>query len=718
MSGFVKALESYLSGALSRDELFREVDRLLGHEADPSTLLASLYDEHARARLPGTLHGELVHKLLRHSAGPDLSRARARTGLAVLPVRPDDDAATIVSDDTSFDAEGMVAALPASPHKPDIAVGSVLKRRFRLVELIGEGGMSAVYKAIDLRRVEARAASTYVAVKLLTVPVGDFTRSLEVLQGEAHKLQMLPHPNIVRVIDCDRHGRTVFMTMEYLTGESLKRRMNAPDFKGMPQKEATRIVDAIASGLAFAHRNGIIHGDLKPGNVLITERGEVKIIDFGIARLMTRDPAAGISGDERPKLSALTPPYASPEMLEHRTPDARDDIYGLACIAHELVTGRHPFGRRVANEARDSGLKLERRQLLSPAQFRAIAHGLEFERDKRTASAEQFAEEFRGKSGVPVAAVGGGLAALLLAVLCAAYFLGHGRLSGWLQGQHAAPVAGPARGEVFRDCPTCPLMKALPPGKFIQGAAADDEAMPFERPQHPVVIGHGFGIGVYEVTVGEFREFADATGHRSMGCQTYDGAWSEQPAASWQNTGYQQTAMHPVACVSWRDAREYADWLSAKTGQRYRLPSESEWEYAARGGATGSRLWADSGAACANANVADESAAQRYPGWKVASCSDGFVYTAPVGSFKANAFGLFDMLGNVAEWVEDCWHDDYRGAPADGSAWLGEPCGERGVRGGSWFTAPARVSLSARNRFDDSYRSNSVGFRLVREMKQ
>jgi formylglycine-generating enzyme required for sulfatase activity/predicted Ser/Thr protein kinase len=709
MSGFVKALESYVSGTLSRDDLFREVDRLLSHEADPSTLLASLYDEHARARLPGPLHGELVRKLLRHSASPDLSRAPARAGLAGSPA---EDEATIVSDDTSFDAQGTLAAPPASPQKPDIAVGSVLKRRFRLVELIGEGGMSVVYKAIDLRRVEARASNTYVAVKLLTVPVGDFTRSLEVLQGEAHKLQMLPHPNIVRVIDCDRHGRTVFMTMEYLAGESLKRQMN------VPEKEAARIVDAIASGLAFAHRNGIVHGDLKPGNVLITESGEIKIIDFGIARLMTRDSAGGVSGDERPKLSALTPPYASPEMLEHRTPDARDDIYGLACIAHELLTGRHPFDRRVANEARDSGLKLERRKPLSPAQFRAIAHGLEFDRDKRTASAEQFANEFRGKSGVPVAAVGAGLAALVVVVLCAVYFLGPGRFAGGLQGQHAASVAGPARGEVFRDCPTCPLMKALPPGKFSQGAAADDEGMPFERPQHPVVIGHGLGIGVYEVTVGEFREFADATGHRSTGCQTYDGAWSEQPAASWQNTGYQQTAMHPVACVSWRDARAYADWLSVKTGQRYRLPSESEWEYAARGGATGSRLWADSGAACANANVADASAAQRYPGWKVASCSDGFVYTAPVGSFKPNAFGLYDMLGNVAEWVEDCWHDDYAGAPADGSAWLGEPCGERGVRGGSWFTAPARVSLSARNRFDDSYRSNSVGFRLVREMKQ
>jgi formylglycine-generating enzyme required for sulfatase activity len=713
MSGFVKALDSYLSGTLSRDELFSEVDRLLASGAtDSSILLTALYDEHAHARLPDALHGELVRKLLRYSA---LDRVQARPGLAAGPAFRDD-AATVVSDDSGSHVKGAVAPLPASRHKPDISVGSVLKRRFRLIEPIGEGGMSVVYKAIDLRRVEARAANTHVAVKLLTVPVSDFTRSLEVLQGEAHKLQMLPHPNIVHVIDCDRHGRTVFMTMEFLAGESLKRKMNAPEFKGMPTKNAVRIIDAIASGLAFAHRSGIVHGDLKPGNVLITESGEVKIIDFGIARLMTREPGATTTaGDERPKLSALTPPYASPEMLENGTPDARDDIYGLACIAHELLTGRHPFDRRVANEARDSGVKLVRHRPLTAAQFKAIAHGLEFDRGRRTPSAEQFADEFRGKSGAGATGLAATVGIVLLAALCAAYFLGPRRLFTWVHLHRATP----AQGEVFRDCPTCPLMKTLPPGRFAQGADANDEnAATLERPQHRVAIGYSFGIGIYEVTVGEFREFANATGYRATSCATYDGAWAERAGFNWQNVGYTQTAAHPVACVSWRDARDYAAWLSKKTGQKYRLPSESEWEYGARAGSSVAVPWTGSAAACASANVADQSAAQQYPGWTVDPCSDGYVYTAPVGTFRANAFGLYDMLGNVAEWVQDCWHEDYQGAPTDGSAWLGAGCAERGLRGGSWFTNPGRVSVSARNRFDDRYRSNSVGFRLVREIKQ
>ncbi len=718
MTGFVKALDSYLSGKLSRDELFSEVDRLLANRAtDSGILLSALYDEHAQARLPGPLHGELMRKLLRHGPIPNLHPAQARAEMAAGPALRDDAATVVSSDNSGIHVEGFVESLSASRNKPDISVGSVLKRRFRLIEPIGEGGMSAVYKAIDLRRVEARAANTHVAVKLLTVPISDFTRSLEVLQGEAQKLQMLPHPNIVHVIDCDRHGRTVFMTMEYLAGESLKRKMNAPDFKGMPTKNAARIIDAIASGLTFAHRRGIVHGDLKPGNVLITDSDEVKIIDFGIARLMTREPGATIAGDERPKLSALTPPYASPEMLENGTPDPRDDIYGLACIAHELLTGRHPFERRVANEARDSALKLVRHRPLTAAQFKAIAHGLEFDRAKRTPSAEQFAEEFRGRSGVGGAtrAVLGG--AVLLAALCAAYFLSAGRLLTWMPLHR--PAAAPVPGEVFRDCPTCPLMKTLPPGRFAQGAAANDQdAAALERPQHRVAIAYPLGIGVNEVTVGEFRQFAAATGYHAASCATYDGAWKERAGFDWQNVGYKQTPTHPVACVSWRDARDYAAWLSKKTGQKYRLPSESEWEYSARAGSGAARPWSDSSGACANANVADQSAAQHYPGWTVDPCSDGYVYTAPVGTFRANAFGLYDMLGNVAEWVQDCWHDDYQGAPADGSAWMSAGCTEHALRGGSWFTNPARVNVSARNRFDEGYRSNSVGFRLVREIKQ
>jgi formylglycine-generating enzyme required for sulfatase activity/predicted Ser/Thr protein kinase len=718
MSGFVQALDSYRKGTLSKDELLADIERQLASgEADSGALLAALNNEQARERLPGNIHIEIVRKLLRRRESPIAELAALLPAQIVALQLHDDEAATVLVDNP-----GAGAQMPPLPRrKAFISVGMVLHNRFRLIEPIGEGGMSTVYKAIDLRKVEARARETHVAVKLLTVPLSDFTESLAVLQREAHKLQTLPHPNIVRVIDCDRDGRTVFMTMEYLSGESLKRKLAAPELKGLPAKEAGHILTCIASGLAFAHGNGIVHGDLKPGNVLVTGNGDVKIIDFGIARLMTRHPrAAGVNSDERPRLSALTPPYASPQMLENAEADPRDDIYALACIAHELLTGRHPFDRIVSNEARDSGMKVLRRSSMSAAQFKAIARGLEFDREKRTPSVERFMEEFSAGTGIRRDHMAALVGAAVLALLLLAYFLERVQIERWLAAHRAPGVVLPRQGEVFRDCPTCPLMKALPPGAFAQGAAESQaDATPIEKPQHAVNISYLLGMGVYEITVGEFREFAAATHHKSAGCQMYDGTWRASSELNWNNVGYTQTATHPVACVSWRDAREYAAWLSHKTGQRYRLPSDSEWEYAARAGSAARRPWDTTvEAACTAANVADQTAARQYPGWKVHPCSDGYIYSSPVGSFQPNEFGLYDMLGNVFEWVQDCWHPDYKGAPADGAAWLSGDCSQRDMRGGSWFTAPSLVSASARNRFEDTYRSNSVGFRLVREIPQ
>ena len=712
MSGFVETLDSYRSGTLSRDALLAEIERqLAAGEADAGALLAALNNEQARERLPGNIHIEIVRKLLRRrDTAVDLKSLR--TPKIVALQLQDDDAATVLVDHTG---SRLQPAAPPLRRKSFISVGTVLHNRFRLIEPIGEGGMSTVYKAIDLRKVEARASETHVAVKLLTVPLSDFTESLAVLQGEAHKLQTLPHPNIVRVIDCDRDGRIVFMTLEYLSGESLKRKLATTEQKGLPARDAIDIVKSIAGGLAFAHRNGIIHGDLKPGNVLVTDSGDVKIIDFGIARLMTRHPrAAGVHGDERPRLSALTPPYASPEMLENAPPDPRDDIYALACITHELLTGRHPFDRMVANDARDSGMKLVRRASLSAAQFRAIAHGLEFDRENRTPSVEKFMEEFTAGTGLSRSQLAAIVGVAVLAVLVGVYFIGRRQFEHWLAAHRGAnPI--PTQGEVFRDCPTCPLMKALAPGQFAQGDSA-----PLESPRHTVQIAYSLGMGVYEITVGEFKEFAEATGHRSAGCQMYNGKWQDSSELNWNNVGFTQSLLHPVACVSWRDAGDFAAWMSKKTGHKYRLATESEWEYAARAGLAEKRPWRDNiGNACTNANVADQAAAQQYPGWKVHPCSDGYVFTAPVGSFQPNAFGLYDMLGNVFEWVQDCWHADYRGAPTDGSAWRANgDCTQHNLRGGSWFTSPNVVSVSARNRFEETYRSNSIGFRLVREIPQ
>jgi len=257
----------------------------------------------------------------------------------------------------------------------------------------------------------------------------------------------------------------------------------------------------------------------------------------------------------------------------------------------------------------------------------------------------------------------------------------------------------------------------LPAGRFKQGSRAAAGSASFEMPLHWVSIPRPFAMAMNAVTVDEFRAFIAATGRDMQGCDTYDGEWKLRAENNWQNPGFAQTGSHPVTCTSWDDAQAYAGWLSAKTGHRYRLPSASEWEYAARAGGEAVQPWNPDGSdACASANVADKSAAHRYPGWAAFPCDDGYVYTAPVGSFKANSWALNDMLGNVFQWTEDCWHADYAGAPVDGSARKDAACSERELRGGSWFSTPAFVRANYRNHFDANYRTSSVGFRLARDL--
>jgi len=259
-------------------------------------------------------------------------------------------------------------------------------------------------------------------------------------------------------------------------------------------------------------------------------------------------------------------------------------------------------------------------------------------------------------------------------------------------------------------------MTVLPVGRFKQGSAYDDhDALPAERPQRVVLIRHHFAISTNEVTVENFREFVADTKRDMQGCEVYAAEWRHAPESNWSNPGFAQGPDHPVSCVSWGDAIAYAAWLSNKTGHLYRLPSASEWEYAARAGKVSSVPWDAAGSACDNANVADKSVARKFPKLNTFACKDGFVNTAPVASFKANAFGVHDMMGNVSEWTLDCWHDTYAKAPIDGSARLDGDCSEHELRGGSWFSSPAFVRVAYRNHFAGDYRSVSIGVRLVRE---
>ena len=276
---------------------------------------------------------------------------------------------------------------------------------------------------------------------------------------------------------------------------------------------------------------------------------------------------------------------------------------------------------------------------------------------------------------------------------------------------------------MFRDCPTCPELVMVPGGEFLMGSdRRDDESGDDERPRHRVTVG-GFALGVHEVTRDEYAAFVAATGRGSGdGCAVFndDGdRWEARREASWLSPGYPQAGDHPVVCVNWADAQAYVEWLSEETREEYRLPSESEWEYAARAGTTTRRHWGDDpDDGCAYANGADQTAKRRFDGWTGAvDCTDGVVWMSPVGAYGANLFGLHDMLGNVSEWVEDCWHDDYADAPRDGSAWTrGGDCGRRVLRGGSWDQDPRYVRSASREWFVAEYRHASNGFRVARTL--
>jgi len=295
------------------------------------------------------------------------------------------------------------------------------------------------------------------------------------------------------------------------------------------------------------------------------------------------------------------------------------------------------------------------------------------------------------------------------------------------EGGGATPVVGvyAQPGAVFRDCEGCPEMVMLPGGNAMVGiedAEEDREGVPAgfrgrARPQHAVTV-KPFALAKFEVTRAEFSEFVAATGYAGEGaCSVFDGAkWIKDPLRNWREPGFGQSDRDPVICVSWSDARSYVAWLARKTGKRYRLPSEAEWEYAARAGSTTARHWGeDAAGACGYANVADHAARDRFSGWAVHDCKDGQVRTAAVGSFQPNAFGLHDMLGNAWEWTQDCWNANYAGAPADGRAWEESDCNRRVLRGGSWGDNPWSVRVGFRGRNEASYRSDTAGFRVARD---
>jgi serine/threonine protein kinase len=328
------------------------------------------------------------------------------------------------------DATIVVDRQPNVP-EVDLSTGSVVNRRFVIESVLGRGGMGVVYRARDLRKEETGDRDPYVALKVLSDEFRRDPRMAVALQREARKAQSLAHPNIATVYDFDRDDKIVYLTMEQLDGRPLDQVIR-DNPEGLSRAEALPIVRGLCLGLAYAHNKNIVHSDFKPGNVFFTSSGQTRILDFGIARAAPAErlEASDTTRFDAAELGALTPSYAAPEMFEGKTPHPADDVYALAIVTYQLLSGRHPFGGTPAPQARNQSLEPAQIRGLKRREWRAIRRGLALERESRTQHAADFLRELEGGSRLKLV--------VSLAVLLGALFAGY---VGYVQFQENARAA-------------------------------------------------------------------------------------------------------------------------------------------------------------------------------------------------------------------------------------------------------------------------------------
>ncbi len=383
-----------------------------------------LEEDYQAGKLPAQLHATLCNlvnaTILENAEEEDASQTRlagteqtgGQTGVPAYASTPSltgwptqDPAPASVASSTSTNSldSNLGRVNPDSPLRP-LKIGTVLKNQYVLEEEIGSGGMGIVFKARDLLMEEMRDRDPYVAIKVLRPELRNNKELLIALQREFRKAQKLTHPNIIHVMDFTRDLDTgyVFLSMQYLHGNPLSQLIKDHGAVGMSFTKAWSIIKAMGEALAYAHRNNIVHMDFKPGNVFISESGEIKVLDFGIANLMGLARHESQNTVFNPQdLGALTPAYASLEMLENLSlepdkrhpPDARDDVFALACVTYELLTGQHPFGKANAVDADHSRLQAKPPPSLSRRQWRGLKKALAFHREDRTKSVEEMLRE-------------------------------------------------------------------------------------------------------------------------------------------------------------------------------------------------------------------------------------------------------------------------------------------------------------------------------------
>ncbi len=428
-------INDYLAGSLNKNDLeegFASIfDAMPGGHIDAQKYLQSLYtddkiDSDGFTEISHVISKVNIQSTLKNSQETDISyfgddKTMHLTDFSDLEANVENDDAsdkTVIvrvskgSTDFEVSEPSLDAGSDESPTGPKIVEksnnsaryenlgpGVTLKDRFVLLEKLGQGGMGVVFKAKDLLKVEAQDKDPYVAIKVLTDAFKKYSGSFIALQREASKAQRLAHPNIATVYDFDRDGNTVFMTMEFLQGKPLNQLIKEVAKKPLKLDHALHIIEELCSGLAYAHEKMLIHSDFKPGNCFLLNDGHVKLLDFGIARASTQtDEERENTMFDPAKLSAVTPAYATPEMFAGMNPDPRDDIYGLACVAYQLLAGgKHPYNKVASPKIKELGIKPKPIKGLNRRQQKTLMKALTVTREDRIADVEKFAEGMRSK---------------------------------------------------------------------------------------------------------------------------------------------------------------------------------------------------------------------------------------------------------------------------------------------------------------------------------
>lgn len=675
---------------------------------------------------------------------------------------------------------------------PDLQLeGQARFGQYRLLELLGKGGMGAVFKA------EHTQLEMTVAIKVLSERLVGDPHAVKRFAREMKAVGKVNHANIVRATDAGQHNGRHFIAMEFVDGCDLGQILDAVG--PLPIPDACEVIRQAAMGVAHAHELGLIHRDLKPSNLMLTRDGQVKVLDLGLARLH-HDQAGGGLTDEFQVMG--TADYMAPEQaLRPKDVDARADIYSLGCTLYALLCGNPPFSgsaydhplQKLAGHGRDqptSVLKsrpdvptdlstlVDRAMAKSPVDrwqsMAALAAALQpiavkanlpallpvwespkpadqtSDTRKLVAITDAVAGDAkRSRLRQPSLRLYASIGVMVLIAVGTA-------VSHWLPDRldqkgdaersrdADRPVAAapsrppPAKApfdtrqaesyqQAWADQLGLPVevvnslemrMRLIPPGEFMMGtrhfevqqtiATTNDEQVRFESPQRQVTITKPFYIGTCEVTRGQFRVFmedkqyiTDSERDGTGGWGLSDGQIVKDSAFSWSHLGYQQTDAHPVVNVSWNDAVAFCNWLSAREGTTYQLPTEAQWEYACRAGTvTPFSFHGD----LLESHAWFNETGQLHPPVE-------FIGTKAVGQKRANPFGLLDVHGNAWEWCSD-WGGFYPGRAETDP--VGPPEGARHViRGGSWYKSPVESRSAYRAMLAPDVRFSDVGFRVI-----